>query len=98
MEYHQLANTSIRVSRIGFGCGPASGYDYGRVDEKEWELSVHSALENGINFFDVAEVYGFGRAEEMLSHALGNRRHDVVVATKCGLVWDKHGKVRRDLS
>jgi aryl-alcohol dehydrogenase-like predicted oxidoreductase len=98
MDYCQLGQTSINVSRIGFGCGPASGYDYGQVDEAEWRLAVLAALENGINFFDVADVYGFGRAEEMLSEALGDRRHEVVVATKCGLAWDHQGKVRRDLS
>jgi aryl-alcohol dehydrogenase-like predicted oxidoreductase len=98
LEYTQLAQTPLKVSRIGFGCGPASGYDYGQVDETEWRLAVQTALDNGINFFDVADVYGFGRAEEMLSEALGARRHEVTVATKCGLAWDQHGKVRRDLS
>jgi len=98
VEYRQLASTPVKVSRIGFGCGPASGYDYGKVDEAEWYLAVQAALDNGINFFDVADVYGFGHAEEMLSDALGNRRHEVVVATKCGLAWDEHGHVRRDLS
>jgi aryl-alcohol dehydrogenase-like predicted oxidoreductase len=98
LEYTQLAQTPLNVSRIGFGCGPASGYDYGQVDETEWRLAVQTALDNGINFFDVADVYGFGRAEEMLSGALGAHRHEVVVATKCGLAWDQDGKVRRDLS
>jgi len=98
VEYRQLARTAVSVSRIGFGCGPASGYDYGQVDETEWKLAVQAALENGINLFDVANVYGFGRAEELLSQALGSKRHDIVIATKCGLVWDWQGKVRRDLS
>jgi aryl-alcohol dehydrogenase-like predicted oxidoreductase len=98
MEYHQLARTLATVSRIGFGCGPASGYDYGLINEAEWRLTVEAALENGINLFDVADVYGFGRAEEMLSEALGSRRHNVVIATKCGLVWDGEGRVHRDLS
>jgi aryl-alcohol dehydrogenase-like predicted oxidoreductase len=98
VEFSRLAKTSVNVSRIGFGCGPASGYDYGQVDEAEWRLAVQTALEYGINFFDVADVYGFGRAEEMLSEALGERRHKVVVATKCGLAWDQQHKVRRDLS
>jgi aryl-alcohol dehydrogenase-like predicted oxidoreductase len=98
MEFSRLAKTSVNVSRIGFGCGPASGYDYGQLDEAEWRLAVQAALEHGINFFDVADVYGFGRAEEMLSEALGEHRHKVVVATKCGLAWDQQHMVRRDLS
>lgn len=98
MEYRRLGRTKISVSRIAFGCGAASGYDYGPVDEAEWTAAVKAALDRGVNFFDVAAVYGLGRAEELLSRALGEKRHDVVVTTKCGMVWDQRGKVRRDLS
>lgn len=98
MEYRQLGDTHLSISRIGFGGGPAGGYDYGPVDEVEWKSAVHDALDNGINFFDVANVYGLGRVEELLSEALDQRRHDVVIATKCGLVWDQNRKVHRDLS
>lgn len=97
MEYRQLGNTSLSISRIGFGGGPAGGHDYGPVDEAEWASALHAALDQGVNFFDVANVYGLGRVEELLSQALGERRHDVVIATKCGLVWDKNRKVHRDL-
>lgn|ERR1700691_2528665 len=97
MEYRQLGKTPVSISRIGFGGGPAGGHDYGPVDEAEWKSAVHAALENGVNFFDVANVYGLGRVEELLSQALGERRHEVVIATKCGLVWDQHRKVHRDL-
>lgn len=97
MEYRQLGNTPIVISRLGFGGGPAGGHDYGSVDEVQWESAVRAALDGGVNFFDVANVYGLGRAEEMLSRALGERRHDVVIATKCGLVWDQRRNVRRDL-
>lgn len=97
MEYRQLGKTSIAISRIGFGGGPAGGHDYGPVDEAEWKCAVQVALDNGVNFFDVAEVYGFGRVETLLSQALGEKRREVVIATKCGLVWDQCGKVRRDL-
>jgi aryl-alcohol dehydrogenase-like predicted oxidoreductase len=98
MEYRQLGQTPVSISRIGFGCGPASGYDCGPVDEAEWKSAVRVALDNGVNFFDVADVYGLGRVEELLSEALGEKRHDVVVATKCGLTWNPQGKVHRDLS
>jgi aryl-alcohol dehydrogenase-like predicted oxidoreductase len=98
MEYRRLGTTDLSISRIGFGCGPASGYDYGPIDEAEWSESVRLALERGVNFFDVADVYGFGRAEELLAQALGDKRRDVVIATKCGLAWNSEGTVRRDLS
>jgi aryl-alcohol dehydrogenase-like predicted oxidoreductase len=98
MEYRLLGETQLSISRIGFGCAPASGYDYGPVDEAEWCAAVRVALERGVNFFDVADVYGFGRAERLLARALGEQRREVVIATKCGLAWDAAGKVRRDLS
>jgi aryl-alcohol dehydrogenase-like predicted oxidoreductase len=97
MEYRQLGKTPLSISRIGFGGGPAGGRDYGPVDEEEWRSAVRSALDHGVNFFDVANVYGLGRVEELLSQGLGERRHDVVIATKGGLIWDSHRKVRRDL-
>jgi aryl-alcohol dehydrogenase-like predicted oxidoreductase len=97
MEYRQLGKTPLSISRIGFGGGPAGGYDYGPVDEAEWKLAVHAALDRGVNFFDVANVYGLGRVEELLSQALCERRRDVVIATKGGLVWDARRKVHRDL-
>jgi aryl-alcohol dehydrogenase-like predicted oxidoreductase len=98
MEYSDLGVGRFRISRLGFGCGPASGYDYGPVDKMEWSAAVRAALERGVNFFDVAEIYGFGQAEAMLSEALGEKRHDVVIGTKCGLVWDDGRKINRDLS
>jgi aryl-alcohol dehydrogenase-like predicted oxidoreductase len=97
MEYRQLGKSSISISRVGFGGGPAGGHDYGPIDEREWTSAVHVALDHGINFFDVADVYGLGRVEELLSQVLGERRHEVVIATKGGLVWDRQRNVHRDL-
>jgi len=98
MEYSNLGGSTCEVSRLCFGCGPASGYDYGTIDESAWMAAVRGALDRGINFFDVADVYGFGRAEELLSRALGDDRHRVRLCTKFGLAWDGHGTVRRDAS
>jgi len=98
MEFSELGTSKRCISRLGFGCAPASGYDYGRVEDSAWITAVHAALEGGIDFFDVADVYGFGRVEELLSRALGERRHDVTIATKGGLVWDEQGRVTRDSS
>lgn len=97
MEYARLG-TGCLISRVGFGCAPASGYDYGPLDESAWIDSVRASLDLGVTLFDVADVYGFGRAEELLSKALGARRHEVVLATKFGLAWDNKGRVTRDSS
>ena len=98
MEYRRLGTTDCFISRLGFGCAPASGYDYGPVDESSWIDAVRAALDCGINFFDVAEVYGFGYAEELLTRALDQKRHEVVIATKGGLVRDGSDRVHRDAS
>lgn len=51
-----------------------------------------------VTFFDVAPVYGHGHAERVLGQALVGRRDDVVIATKCGLVWDDRERVTNDLT
>ena len=97
MEYRQLGENSYFDFADWFRGRSCRRIDYGPVDEAEWKFAVQAALDSGINFFDVANVYGLGRVEELLSQALGERRRDVVIATKCGLVWDQHRKVHRDL-
>jgi len=98
MEFGRIGGTDCIVSRLGFGCGAASNYDYGLLDEAAWIDGVGAALDAGVNFFDVADVYGFGHAENLLSRALGDARREVIVATKGGLRWDDNGRVTRDAS
>lgn len=98
MEFRRLGATGCNISRFGFGCGAASGHDYGPIDETAWIHAVHVALDRGINFFDVADVYGFGHTEELLSRALEEHRHEVIIATKGGLVWDERCRVSRNTS
>jgi aryl-alcohol dehydrogenase-like predicted oxidoreductase len=98
MEFSKIGATDCAISRLGFGCAAASNYDYGPLDEAAWIDAVKAAVDAGINFFDVAGVYGFGYAEHLLSRALGNRRHHIVIATKGGLKWDGVRHVTRDAS
>lgn len=98
MEFSRIGAADCAVSRLGFGCAAASNYDYGPLDEAAWIDAVHAALDAGINFFDVAGVYGFGHAEHLLSRALGSKRHEVIIATKGGLKWDGRGRLSRDAS
>jgi aryl-alcohol dehydrogenase-like predicted oxidoreductase len=97
METVLLGRTDLRVSRIGFGCAAIGGYDYGAVDDHASIRAVRKALDHGITLFDTADVYGFGHAEEVLGRALGDRRRDVVVATKFGVRWDTLGRRVRDI-
>jgi myo-inositol catabolism protein IolS len=96
MEYVRLGATDLQVSRIGFGCAPMGGYDYGEVSDRQSIRAVRKALDLGINFFDTADIYGLGHAEEVLGRALGAKRHDVTISTKFGLVRDSAGSIVRD--
>jgi aryl-alcohol dehydrogenase-like predicted oxidoreductase len=96
MEYRKLGRSGLSVSCLGFGCAPMSDHDYGRVDDQLLMRAVRQAVDRGVNFFDTADVYGFGRAESLLADALGNQRNHVILATKCGLEWDVRGRIRRN--
>ena len=73
---------SLRVSKVGLGCN-----NFGtRLDRKQTEAVVLTALEHGITYLDTADIYGGkGVSEEYLSAALRGRRDEVVVGTKFGM-------------
>lgn len=98
MEYSRLGNTNLHISHIAFGCAPMGGYDYGPVNDDDSMKAVRKALDLGINFFDTADIYGFGHAETILGNALSGNRDKAFIATKFGLVWDDKGKIIRDCS
>jgi aryl-alcohol dehydrogenase-like predicted oxidoreductase len=80
MEYRQLGRSGLTVSAVGLGCN-----NFGmRIDADATAKVVHQSLDEGINFFDTAEMYGGGKSEEFLGAALGSRRDEVVIATKFG--------------
>jgi aryl-alcohol dehydrogenase-like predicted oxidoreductase len=91
-----LASTGRAVSEIGFGAWQLGGKGWGRFRESDAVAAVRCALEFGLNIFDTAPVYGFGRSEELLGKTIGPRREEVVVISKGGLVWDERGRVRHD--
>jgi aryl-alcohol dehydrogenase-like predicted oxidoreductase len=80
---------TLEVSVIGLGCNNFGG----RIDFDRSAEVVSAALDNGITFFDTADIYGSTKSEEFLGRALGKRRDDVVVATKFGMKVDddRHG-------
>ena len=94
MEYRRLGNTGLSVSRICLGCmsyGDPTASLPGQPARWEWALGedesrpfFRRALDLGINFFDTANVYCFGRSEEITGRALREfaRREEVVIATK----------------
>jgi aryl-alcohol dehydrogenase-like predicted oxidoreductase len=84
MNQRTLGNSNLRVSAIGLGCmGMSSGY--GPPGEKQAMISViRAAVENGVTFFDTAEIYGPFANEELVGEALAPFRKDVKIATKFG--------------
>lgn len=85
MEYIILKNSDLKVSRLCMGGCPMGGYGWGKTDEEKLIDAVHTAMDQGINFFDTADTYGLGQSENTLGKALGNRRNDVAIATKFGV-------------
>lgn len=75
---------SLQVSIVGVGCNNFGG----QIDGKASARVVASALNEGINFFDTAELYGAGLSEEILGEALKTHRDQAVIATKFGFEGD----------
>ena len=98
MEYKKLGKTDLSISRIGFGCWAIGGHGYGKVDDNKSIRAINKAIDIGINFFDTADVYGFGHSEIILGQALGSLKNDVVIATKFGINWNDSGKTFKDCS
>lgn len=85
MEYITLGHSDLKVSRICMGGCPMGQYGWGLTEEQNLLDAVNTAVDNGINFFDTADVYGMGTSEKTLAKALGKRREQVVIATKFGV-------------
>lgn len=87
MEYRQLGNTGVFVSRICLGAMTFGGagtffQTIGGLVQHDVSTLVDESLEAGVNFIDTANVYAAGESETLLGKALGTRRKDVVLATK----------------
>ncbi len=91
MELRNLGRSGLRVSAIGLGCNNFGG----RIDLEAARRVVHKALDSGITFFDTADVYGErGGSETCLGRILGERRKEIVLATKFALPMDDSGRLQ----
>jgi aryl-alcohol dehydrogenase-like predicted oxidoreductase len=92
VEERNLGRSGLRVSVAGLGCNNFAG----RIDFEATKAVVHRALDLGITFFDNADTYGDpkGGAEDYLGRILGDRRKDIVLATKFGRPMDPAGKLQ----
>ena len=84
MKNIKLGKSNIIASEISLGCMRIAN-----MEEKDVNILVHTALEEGINFFDHADIYGGGKSEEVFSKAIGmndDMREKMIIQTKCGIV------------
>ena len=85
MKYAILGN-HLRVSALGLGCMGLSEF-YGTTMKGSAIETIKKSIELGINFYDTADVYGYGGNEELLGESIKEcRREDLVIATKCGII------------
>jgi aryl-alcohol dehydrogenase-like predicted oxidoreductase len=97
MKTKPLGNSDLQITPVGFGAWAIGGdwqFGWGAQDDAQSIAAIHRALELGVNWIDTATIYGLGHSEEVVARALaGWNGARPYVFTKCGMIWDAHGKV-----
>lgn len=87
-----LGTSGLHITPIGLGTWAMGGGDWkfgwGAQDDAESVRAIQAGLDAGIDWLDTAAIYGHGHSEELVGRAIAGRRHEVIVATKCGRVWE----------
>jgi aryl-alcohol dehydrogenase-like predicted oxidoreductase len=86
-----LGHSNFQINRMGLGCMGMSEF-YGSFDEQESISTLHKAIDLGVNFFDTADMYGYGANERLLGKAFKDRWDKVVVATKFAIMRGPNGE------
>ena len=89
MKYRKFGSLDWNVSEVGLGCWQI-GADWGNVTEDSAQEILKSSYENGVNFFDTADVYGMGRSEKFVGEFLKSVSERIYVATKAGRQINPH--------
>jgi len=89
MDYRTLGSSDVEVSRVIFGAWAIGGWMWGGSDDDDAVAAINKAVDEGINTIDTAPMYGFGHSERIVGEAIKGRRDEVVIATKCGMRWDR---------
>ncbi len=81
----KLPHADLKISRLIFGCWAiVGGFNWGPQEERDSLAALREAFDQGITTFDTAESYGGGASENLLAKALGDKRKDIVIASKVG--------------
>ncbi|MDC1418920.1 aldo/keto reductase [Candidatus Thioglobus sp.] len=89
MKYRDFSDTGWKTSEIGLGCW-AIGSEWGEVSPKDAREVLKTSLDNGVNFFDTADVYGDGRSEKFVGELINSTSEKIFVATKSGRRLNPH--------
>lgn len=103
MEKRQLGTSDLIITRVGYGAWAIGGtgweYGWGPQSDRDSVNAVLKTMELGINWIDTAAVYGLGHSEEVVARALADWPGKCpFLFTKCGLLWDRQGRVYRKLT
>lgn len=90
MKYQKLGHSNLEISVMGLGCMGMSEF-YGAGQEADSIVTIHRAIELGVNFLDTADMYGPWTNEVLVGKAIADRRDKVVLATKFGAVRNEEG-------
>lgn len=83
MEKRKLGKSNLWVSKMGLGCMSLG------TDEVKAAGIIEAAIEEGVNYFDTADLYDYGVNEEMVGKILAPFRDEVIIATKVGNRWNE---------
>ena len=90
MRYRTLGRTGWEASEIGFGAWGIGGDVWGQKDDTAAIAALNTAIDQGINFIDTADVYGDGHSEQLIAQVRKERHEDLFIATKAGRRLDPH--------
>lgn len=91
----KLGRSNVEISALGMGCWAIGGpharqgnpVGWGEVNDAESIRGLRRAFELGVTFYDTADVYGCGHSEKLIAQALGDKRDEIVIATKAGYTY-----------
>lgn len=96
MQTRKLGYSELNLTVIGLGTWAMGGGDWkfgwGPQDDQSSIKAIHAGLDQGVNWIDTAPIYGHGHAEKVVGKAINGIRDSLIIATKCGRVWEGNGR------